>query len=308
MSLNSVNTNISAQVALQSLNTTSSELQATQKRISTGYRVADASDDGAAYAVAQRVRADVGALTSVNDQLGSAKGLVTTSMTALGKISDSVNQAQKLLVQIGSKTTTQDQRDQFVTSYKAIVSQVADYVDNSKYNGQTLLGATNGTAGALTPGAAKTVIGSETGSTKILSGEDMSGLANTLATLIGSTFTRDPAVATGDAFGTIAAGADQTSAATALSATSGATAFSTALKTVANANNQIGSDSNMLDATISFNSSKIDSLNAGLGALIDTDLSKESAKLQALQIKQQLGTQALSMANQAPQSLMSLFK
>ncbi len=72
--------------------------------------------------------------------------------------------------------------------------------------------------------------------------------------------------------------------------------------------NQIGADSNTLDATISFNSSKIDSLNAGLGALIDTDLSKESAKLQALQIKQQLGTQALSMANQAPQSLMSLFK
>ena len=303
MSLNSVNTNVAAQVALDSLNHTNTMLQATQKRISTGYRVADAADDGAAFAVAQRVRADVGALTSVNDQLGNAKGLVTTSMTALGKISDSVNQAQKLLVSIASNATTQDQRDQYVSSYKKIVSQVADYVDNSKYNGQSLLGSV---AGGAVAGASKTVIGSETGSTKTLNGEDMSGLASTLAGLIGSTFSRSAAGA--DTFGAITAGSDQSAAATALSATSGATAFSTTLKSVADANNQIGSDSNMLDATISFNTSKIDSLNAGLGALIDTDLSKESAKLQALQIKQQLGTQALSMANQAPQALLSLFK
>jgi flagellin len=302
MSLNSVNTNISAQVALQSLNMTSTELQATQKRVSTGYRVADAADDGGAYAVAQRVRADVGALSTVNDQLGNAKGLVTTSMSALGKISDSVNSAQKLLVQIASNATTQDQRDQYVASYKAIVSQVADYVDNSKYNGQSLLGST---AGAVA-GTSKSVISSETGTSKTLSAEDVSGLASTLAGLIGATFSRTAAGV--DSFTAAAAGADQTAAATALSATSGATAFSSALKGLADKTNQIGADSNMLDATINFNSSKIDSLNAGLGALIDTDLSKESAKLQALQIKQQLGTQALSMANQAPQSLMSLFK
>ena len=71
---------------------------------------------------------------------------------------------------------------------------------------------------------------------------------------------------------------------------------------------QAGDDSNRIDATVTFNNAKIDSLNTGLGALVDADLSKESAKLQALQIKQQLGTQALSMANQAPQSLLSLFK
>jgi len=107
MSLNSVNTNVSAQVALASLNNTNSMLQATQKHISTGYRVSDASDDGGAYAVAQRVRADVGALTSVNEQLGNAKGLVSTSMSALGSISDSVNKAQTLLVKIGDNSITQ---------------------------------------------------------------------------------------------------------------------------------------------------------------------------------------------------------
>ncbi len=304
MSLNSVNTNIGAQVALASLNSTNTALQAAQKRISTGYRVADATDDGGAYAVAQRVRSDVGALTSVNEQLGNAKGLVGTSLSALGKISDTVNTAKTLLVKIADNSIAQDQRDQYVASYKTLLTQVANYVDNSTYNGQTLLGKVAGAT--VTAGTSKSVINSELGSTATISAADNSGLANTLATLIGSTFSRSAAGV--DSFGVIAAGADQTSASTALTATTGATAFTVALKGVADKLNQTGADSNLLDATISFNTSKIDSLNAGLGALIDTDLSKESARLQALQIKQQLGTQALSLANQAPQSLLSLFK
>ncbi len=303
MSLNSVNTNIGAQVALASLNSTNTQLQASQKRISTGYRVADATDDGGAYAVAQRVRSDVGALTSVNEQLGNAKGLVGTSLSALGKISDSINTAKDLLVKISDNSIHQDQRDQYVASYKSLVTQVANYVDGSTYNGQSLLGKTGtvAAAGALD----KTVVNSEIGSTSKLSGEDNGGLASTLAGLIGATFSRSGGV---DVFTAAAPGADQTAASTALTATTGATAFATALKGIGNQLNQAGADSNLLDTTVSFNSSKIDSLNAGLGALIDTDLSKESAKLQSLQIKQQLGTQALSLANQAPQSLLSLFK
>ncbi len=303
MSLNSVNTNIGAQVALASLNSTNTQLQASQKRISTGLRVADATDDGGAYAVAQRVRSDVGALTSVNEQLGNAKGLVGTAVKALGSISDSVNTAKALLVKIADNSIHQDQRDQYVTSFKALVTQVANYVDGSTYNGQSLLGKV---AGGATAGTSKTVVNSEVGSTSTISGADNSGLANTLAGLIGSTFSRS--LGGVDTFGAITAGADQTSASTALTATSGATSLSGALKGVADQLNQTGADSNSLDAAVTFNSSKIDSLNAGLGALIDTDLSKESAKLQSLQIKQQLGTQALSLANQAPQSLLSLFK
>ena len=302
MPLNSVNTNIGAQVALQSLNTTATQLQATQKRISTGYRVADATDDGAAFAVAQRVRSDVSALTAVNQQLGNAKGLVGTSLSGLTSISNSLTEAKGLLVQIGDASISQDQRDQYVASYKTLVVRVANTVDGSTYNGQTLLGSA---AGAVA-GTDKTVINNESGATSLLHNADSSGLANTLATLIGSTFSRTAGGV--DTFGAIAAGADQSSASTALTATSGATAFVTAQKGVSNQLNQTGADSKFLEATITFNSSKVDSLNAGLGALVDTDLSKESAQLQALQIRQQLGTQALSLANQAPQSLLSLFK
>ncbi|MBC7800246.1 MAG: flagellin [Gemmatimonadaceae bacterium] len=303
MALNSVNTNIGAQVALESLNFTNTALQASQKRISTGLRVADATDDGGAYAVAQRVRSDVGALTSVNEQLGNAKGLVGTSLSALGKISDSLNTARGILVKIADSSIADDQRTQYVASYKSLVVQVANYVDNSTYNGQTLLGKV---AGGAVAGASKSVVNSEVGSTTTISAADASGLANTLAGLIGSTFGRTAAGV--DTFGTATGAASQTAAALALTATTGSTAFTTALTGVANTLNQSGADANLLDATISFNSVKIDSLNAGLGALIDTDLSKESARLQSLQIRQQLGTQALSLANQAPQSLLSLFR
>jgi flagellin len=302
MPLNSVNTNIAAQVALQSLNKTTTDLQATQKRISTGYRVADATDDGGAYAVAQRVRADVSALTSVNQQLGSAKGLVTTSLNGLTTISDYMTQAKDLLVKIANGGNSQDQRDQYVASYKTLVKNVADTVDQSTYNGQTLLGAASGSVAA----SSKNVINNETGATSTLSAEDVSGIASTLAGLIGATFSRS---STGvDTFTAAAAGADQTAASTALSASTGTTSFAAAQLGIANKLNQVGADSNMIDQTVKFNSGKIDSLNAGLGALVDADLSKESANLQALQVRQQLGTQALSMANQSPQSLLSLFR
>ena len=141
MSLNSVNTNIAAQVALQSLNVTNSQLQTTQKRISTGFRVADATDDGAAFAVAQRVRADTGALTTVNQQLGSAQGLVNTAVTGLTSLSNSLTNAKSLLVKIGDNSISDDQRNQYIASYKSLVQQVVNTVNGSTYNGENSSGS-----------------------------------------------------------------------------------------------------------------------------------------------------------------------
>ena len=267
MSLNSINTNTNAYVALQSLNSTNTSLAQTQKEIATGYRVSDATDDGGAFAVAQTVRSDVNALTSVNQQLGNAQGLVTTAVTSLTSISDAVGNA--------------------------------DNVDGSTYNGQTLLGAASGTVA----GTAKTIINNEAGSTSTLSAENASTFPNTLAALIGGTFSRSAAGV--DTFTTPTAATAQTTALAALQTGAG---YDTAQTTLNDQLNQASSDSNFLNAQITFNSSKIDSLNTGLGALVDADLSQESALLQSEQIKQQLGTQALSIANQSPQALLSLFK
>jgi flagellin len=85
-------------------------------------------------------------------------------------------------------------------------------------------------------------------------------------------------------------------------------AITTALSNTLSKLNSYGGAANYIDRQINFNKSKIDALEAGMGALVDADLAKESAKLQSLQIRQQLGTQALGIANQAPQSLLSLFR
>ncbi len=300
MSIGSLNTNAGSNIALQTLNGTSSALQATEKQISTGYSVADATDNGGIFAVAQQVRSNVTALTSVNQQLANAKGLVTTALTSLTSISDAVTSAKGLLVKISDQSISDDQRDQYIISFKSLVSSVADAVDDSSYNGQTLLGAASGPQA----GTSKAVISNEAGASTTLSAEDVSSLPDTLAGLIGGTFSRSAAGV--DSFATPAATSAQTAALAALQVPGGA--YNTAQTALNTQLDQAGAESNYLDAQITLNSDKIDSLNGGLGALVDTDLSKESAVLQSLQIKQQLGTQSLSVANQAPQGLLSLFK
>ncbi len=307
MSLNSVNTNIGASIALQSLNNTSSELSATEKQISTGYRVNDASDDGGAFAVAQNIRSNVSALTSVNQQLGNAGGLVTTAETSLTSISNDLTTAKGLLVKIADSSISDDQRSQYLTSFNTLVSSIADAVDGSTYNGQTLLGSTSGNVA----GTSKTVINNEAGATYTISAENNSTTANSLASLVGGTFSRSAAGTNTFSGNSVAApsnaqlSAAQTAAVAALATGGG---FDVLESAVSNQLNQIGSDSSYLNTQQTFNSDKIDSLNSGLGSLVDANLSQESALLQSLQIKQQLGTQSLSIANQAPQSLLSLFK
>ncbi|MCX7377270.1 MAG: flagellin [Alphaproteobacteria bacterium] len=283
MSLNSVNTNINAQIALQSLNMTASQLATTQKTISTGFRVADATDDGAAFAVAQRVRSDVGALTSANQQLGNVKGLISTTVTGLTSVSKTLNTAREVLVKLADSNTLGDQRTQYAAQYQSLIANVKTFLQDAGYNNKSLVGditGSNGTFGSVA------VIRNEVGATY------------GIATFGGSAF-----------FASVNFTSTQLNAADSVVAliTSSGT-FLNALSTLGTQLNTYGAASNYVDNQISYNNDKMDSLNGGLGSLIDADLAKESAKLQALQIRQQLGTQALSIANQAPQSLLSLFK
>ena len=301
----SINTNNAAYVALQSLNATGAALASTQKQISTGYRVNDATDDGAAFAVAQQVRSDVGALTTVNQQLGHASGLVGLANTALTSISDQLKAAKGVLTEIANGSNSAAQQAQYVAQFNGIVKNVADAVDNSGTGGQSLLGSASGAVA----GTSKSVLSNEAGATTTISAEDNSNTAANLAALIGETFSRSAA---GVDTITPAASTAAASSAALTSIQPGAggapSAFDALQTTNANQLNQVGIDSNYLSSQQTFNSNKIDSLNTGLGALVDANLSQESAVLQSLQIKQQLGTQALSIANQAPQALLSLFK
>ena len=147
MSLNSVNTNIGAMIALQSLNQTNTQLGAVQKQISTGYRVSDATDDGAAYAVAQRVRSDVGALTSANQQLGNVKGLLSTTVSGLNNVSNSLNSMRDVLVKLADGNTSGNQRTQYQAQYNSMLANVKTFIQDANYSGKTLIGNIGGTAG-----------------------------------------------------------------------------------------------------------------------------------------------------------------
>ena len=141
MTMNSVQTNIGAMVALQSLNRTNEEMSATQKRISTGFRVADAKDDGAAYAVAQRVRGDIAGLGAANEQLGSTKGLLETTMGALNETSKNLTKMRETLTKLSSDTLSTSDRATYTKDFENLVNQTNRALGDASYNGRSLLGS-----------------------------------------------------------------------------------------------------------------------------------------------------------------------
>jgi flagellin len=288
MSLNSVNTNMGAMVALQSLEATQQQLSVTQKQISTGFRVADSTDDGAAYAIAQSVRSTVGALTTANQQLGNAQGLLSVTQSGLNNVSKDMASMRDILVNLSGSSITSIERSNYTTQYTNGLKQVKAAFQDSAYEGKTLIGNLAQSSGTF-------------GSATVSRNEN--GITYGVATFSGSAM-----------YGSIASAftttlLNSTTGAASIAALITATGtFINAQNAVGTALNTIGSSVNYINAQTTFNNDKINALNSGLGSLIDADLAKESAQLTALQIRQQLGTQALSMANQAPQTLLSLFK
>jgi flagellin len=275
--MNSVNTNLSSMVALQSLNRTSDQLSVVQKRVSTGFRVSDAKDDGGAFAVAQSVRADVAGLAAANEQLGGTKGILETTFAALSKVSESMVKVRETLTRLADGTLNDEQRAQYETQYTALKTQIENFISDATYNGRTLLNTDTAVGG---------------------------GNIDMTRNEAGGTFT----ISAVDGATDLVVDAAPTSAALAQTALQTGGDFETVESKIANALNQFGADSNYIDGQIRYNKDKIDAMEGGLGALVDADLAKESAKLQALQIRQQLGTQALSISNQSPQMLLSLFR
>jgi flagellin len=300
MAMNSINTNAGALVALQALNRTNDEMAVTQKRVSTGLRVSDAKDDGAAYAVAQQVRADMSAITSANEQLGGAKGILDATHAGLKKVSDTMSEIKSVLEKLGDSRVSGDERTGYNTQFAALVNKVNRFIGDATYNGNTLLNT------------------DDLAATDITAVRNERGDSYTITQTDGATLTFDDAInlTAGGAAADPAFSANLTAAEARAMLGSADDAgslgtnklFSDVERAVNTAMNQYSSDSKYIDAQVSYNKEKLDALEGGLGALIDADLAKESARMQSLQIRQQLGTQSLSMANQAPQALLKLFQ
>lgn len=280
MPLNSVNTNLGAMVALESLNSTATQLQSTQKRISTGYRVSDAIDDGAAFAVAQTLRADVAGLTSANQQLNASAGLVNTTVKGLQSVSSEMSQVKAVLIKLADSSISSDERSQYQAELTQYAKNVKANIQDSTYQGKSLVNSfTTASSGYTAVG----IVRNEQGNQYKIATFNASAVYHMISNLESAT-------------------------AGAASAALSGTTFSTQMSNLGSALNKYGNASQYISSQVTFNNNRIDAINSGLGALVDADLSKEAANLQALQTRQQLGTQSLSMANQAPNSLLSLFR
>ncbi|WP_421859632.1 flagellin [Oceanicaulis sp.] len=272
----SVHTNTSAMIALQNLNKTNEDIQGVQSRINTGLRVTGAKDNSSVYAVAQGMRSDIGALGSVKSSLDRAVSIGDVAIAAGESISD-------LLIQMREKATAAldpsidtFSRQAYDSDFKELLDQVKVILTNAEFDGANLLN------GSLTNGIAFLADADATRSVT-LEGQDLS-ISGSIITL-----------ANNSSLGTVTLAGNVVSA------------IQASLDNVNQALANLGSDLKKMEAHRTFVGKLEDSLTEGVGNLVDADLAKESARLQALQVKQQLGVQALSIANSEPQIILNLF-
>jgi flagellin len=274
---NSVHTNTSAAIALQNLTRTNERLGDVQSRISTGLKVQGAKDNAAIWAIAQQQRADVGALSAVKQSLDRATSIADVALSAGESVSDLLNQLKEKVVAAKDTSLKTQSRELLNADFQALLKAIASAVDNATFDGGNIL---NGT---LSTGI-RFLANADASSFVTLSAKDLSlggsivelSMSDSLLTLTGAT-----------------------QALTRLDASIGQLNASLG---------EIGAQAKQIEAHNTFVTKLVDTLESGIGNLVDADLAKESARLQALQVQQQLGAQSLSIANQAPQIILSLFR
>jgi flagellin len=274
--MNSVNTNAGALIALQNLNATQKSLETTQGRINTGKRVASAKDDGATWAIAKNQSATSNSLNAVVGSLQRGQSTIDVAIAAGETVADLLTQMKEKALAASDSTLDTAARTALNEDFKSLRDQITKVTTNADFNGSNMIAATGDTVKALANAA----------------GDSFITVAAQSLALGGSNVT----VAAASSIGTVSAAAAMV------------TTVTTSIENVGAALAKLGTGSKALDAHLSFITKLQDSLDVGVGNLVDADLAKESAKLQALQTKQQLGVQALSIANSSSSSLLSLFR
>lgn len=270
----SVNTNAGAFIALQNLNATTSALNTTQNRVNTGLKVSSAKDDAATFAIAQKLRADVAGLNAVKGSLDRATQTLDVGIAAGEAVADLLTTMKEKAVSAKDPGLDDSSRAKLDTEFQQLKSQITSIVSNAKFNGKNIVDGSD-TLVAITD--------SEASSTKNIS---LAAQDLTLTTL----------------------NLDDISLNAADDASTAASAIAAAIDTVNTTLSDLGATSKRIDLQRTFVNKLSDTIETGIGNLVDADLAKESARLQSLQVKQQLGLQALSIANQAPGAVVSLFR
>ena len=382
----SVNTNSNALAALETLNLTQQALTATQKQVSTGLRVASASDDASTFAIAQGQRGDIAGFQSISNSLSLGSATLNVALQGAQTISNTLNQIKGKIV--AAQDPTQD-HNAIQNDITAFISQIDSVAQAAQFNGVNLISATSTSENVLsslnrvgsTVTAASITVNAQhldsaslgltglnvaaqgaqldiTGSTNFTDHDTFSlvaggttttfefltspstetltlatniavsigtGLGSTIADLntallqhgFNASYDSTGNVDITSAAGDITAPTLTVSAAASVTATTigAGTVSANALSTIENAINSVktslsslGTASNQIQTQSNFVKTLTDALTNGVGDLVDADLAAESAQLQALQTKQQLGIQSLSIANQGPGAVLTLFR
>jgi flagellin len=273
----SVNTNPGALVALQNLTATASQLQETQNRVSTGLAIGSPQDNGAIWAIAQNERGTSSSLNAVVQSLQRSQSTVQVATSAGTSVSNLLNQLKSIALSASDSSLDATSLSAYNTQFKSILGQITQVVSNSDFNGVNMIKASGTTLYALA---------TATGGQLTVNAQDLSlggsgALSGLLATAsIGTTALASAMIVT------------LGSAITATNASLG----------------QLGTGATALQNQLTFIQNLQDTLDTGVGNLVNANLGKESAQLTALQTKQQLGIQALSIANQSSSVLLSLFR
>jgi flagellin len=272
-----INTNKSAMVALQNLNATSDKLGATQNKIGTGLRISTSKDNSAIWAIAQNQRADIGGLASVKMGLNRAQSIGDVALTAGQSISELLVQMKEKVVAAQDASLTTVSRKALDADFKSLLSQISQVIRNASFDGADLLDNS-------LPGGLKFLADAGATSYVTIANQDLS-LGSTNITLASTSSITSTTLAS--------------NALSQLQASIGNVSLALA---------KMGAQVRQIENHNTFVGKLSDSIEAGIGNLVDADMAKESARLQALQVQQQLGAQALSIANQSPNIILSLFR
>jgi flagellin len=272
----SVNTNTGAQVALQYLNQTQGQLDQTQSAINSGLKVASAKDDGAIYAIAQNQRGAVAGFSSVINSLNNGSSAIDVALSAGQSISDLLIQLKQKALSAADPSLDTASRQALNANFVALRDQISTIVKNAVFNNFNLVDGSTNMVQALA---------SADGTRRVTAQAENMNLSGTIVT-IKSTST----------------------VSTQAKASALITVIQSSLTNVNSALAKLSSGAAKFSIQASFTQKLSDTLTAGIGNLVDANMAQESAMLQSLQVKQQLGVQALSIANQSPQTILSLFR
>ncbi len=293
----SILTNTGAMIALQNLEATNASLNTVQNDISTGLSVNSAKDNAATWVVSTTMNANIASLTQVGQNLGNADSILGTAVSGAGEITSLISQIRAAVTSTQDPSTdvaaTQNEVDQMVNQINATVTSSnfngVNLLDGSQTAGISFLAATANNY--TVTGAASTTISSGAGADLTTSATGTDTTMKALFNLVDST-------GTGGGLAAITSSTLDAALKT----------IDTANTTVESAAAQFGAVQQNVESQQTFVNNVTTTLQTGVGNMVDANMTAESAKLSALQVQQQLGTQALSIANQAPQMLLKLFQ